>query len=104
MANMDQWWWSFYSWEGLRTERFYCWGFAGAAFVIMITVRQAISLQAPGSIVQVIVLTTVYELKVSNTVTMTLVSIGYKFFLSVRDRVFSCYKEPHQYWYSDIVG
>ena len=53
--------WSFYS---FNTERFHCWRFAGAALVIMVTVRQAISLQAPGGLVQVMVLITGYDLKV----------------------------------------
>lgn len=53
---MNPWWWPFYSWGGFRTKRFYCWGFAGTALVIMVSVKQDTSLQAPGNIAQIMVL------------------------------------------------
>lgn len=44
-------WWAFYSWKGFRTKQFYCWGFAGAALVIMVAVYSSpcVPLQALGS-------------------------------------------------------
>lgn len=78
---MNSEWWAFYSWGGFRTKQFYCWGFTGAALVIIVTVKDTISLLVSRSREQCTghLLITIYDVKVSITVATIIFSTRHKF-------------------------